>query len=72
MMNIRKLASLCGLLALIGALPGCESMSRQDAATVGGAAVGGVVGNAVGDGSTLGTAGGAVAGGLIGREVTKD
>lgn len=71
-MNTPKLASACGAFALVFALAGCESMSRQDAATVGGAAVGGVVGSSVTDGSTLGTIGGAVAGGAIGREVTKD
>jgi osmotically inducible lipoprotein OsmB len=48
-----------------------DGMSRQDKATVGGAAAGGVIGNAVG-GGVLGTVGGAAAGGLIGNQVGKD
>jgi osmotically inducible lipoprotein OsmB len=54
-------------------LGGCgtwDSMSSRDKATVGGAAAGGVIGNAVG-GGTLGTVGGAAAGGLIGNQVGK-
>ena len=38
--------------------------------TVGGAAVGGIVGNVVTGGSGLGTVAGAVGGGLIGHAVT--
>lgn len=51
------------------ALTGCGSMDRQTAGTLGGAAVGGVVGNAVG-GGTLGTLGGAAAGAYIGNRAT--
>jgi osmotically inducible lipoprotein OsmB len=50
-------------------LTGCGSMDRQTAGTVGGAAVGGVVGNAVG-GGPLGTLGGAAAGAYIGNRAT--
>ena len=52
------------------ALTGCGSMDRQTVGTVGGAAVGGAVGNAV-FGGPLGTLGGAAAGGYIGHEATK-
>lgn len=51
------------------ALTGCGSMDRQTAGTLGGAAVGGVVGNAVG-GGPLGTLGGAAAGAYIGNRAT--
>ncbi len=51
------------------ALTGCGTMDRQTAGTVGGAAVGGVLGNAV-IGGPLGTLGGAAAGGYIGNRAT--
>lgn len=47
------------------------SCTNREMGTVGGAAVGGVVGNAVTGGSTLGTVAGAVGGGVIGNQVTK-
>ena len=52
------------------ALTGCGTMDRQTAGTIGGAAVGGVVGNAV-LGGPLGTLGGAAAGGYIGNKATE-
>lgn len=52
------------------ALTGCGSMDRQTAGTLGGAAAGGVLGNAV-IGGPLGTAGGAAAGAYIGNRATK-
>jgi osmotically inducible lipoprotein OsmB len=64
-----KLFAALAAVTLIG-LTGCGSMDRQTAGTIGGAAVGGVVGNAVG-GGTLGTLGGAAAGGYLGHEATK-
>ena len=72
----RALKAACGaaIVTLTVGVTGCgtwDSMSTRDKATVGGAAVGGVVGNAVGGGA-LGTVGGAAAGGLIGNQVTKD
>ncbi|WP_206955480.1 glycine zipper 2TM domain-containing protein [Trinickia acidisoli] len=39
--------------------------------TLGGAAVGGIAGNKLTHGSTLGTVGGAVAGGVVGYELGK-
>lgn len=51
-------------------LAGCGTMDRQTAGTIGGAAVGGVVGNSV-FGGPLGTLGGAAAGGYIGNKATE-
>ncbi len=51
-------------------LGGCANMDRQTAGTIGGAAVGGVVGNSV-FGGPLGTLGGAAAGGYIGNKATE-
>jgi osmotically inducible lipoprotein OsmB len=73
--SVRHALRLTALLALTGAAAGCstwDSMSQRDKATVGGAAVGGVVGAAVTGGGALGTVGGAAAGGLIGNEVGKE
>ena len=67
-------AALAAAIGLLGALGGCgtwDGLSSREKATVGGAAVGGVVGNAVGGGA-LGTVGGAAAGGLIGNQVGKE
>lgn len=47
------------------------SCTNREMGTVGGAAVGGVVGSAVTGGSALGTVAGAVGGGIIGNQVTK-
>jgi osmotically inducible lipoprotein OsmB len=59
------------LAAFLVTLGGCGTMDRNTAGTVGGAAVGGVAGNAVSGGSTLGTIGGAAAGAYIGNKATK-
>ena len=57
--------------ASLMALTGCASNpTNGQIGTVGGAVVGGVVGDAV-FGNTLGTVGGAAAGALIGNEVGK-
>jgi osmotically inducible lipoprotein OsmB len=63
-----KLLAAAAVASLI-TLTGCGSMDRQTAGTVGGAAVGGVLGNAVG-GGPLGTLGGAAAGAYIGNRAT--
>ena len=55
--------------SLLG-LTGCASMDRQTAGTVGGAVLGGVVGDAL-IGGPLGTVGGAAAGAYIGNQATK-
>ena len=69
-MNTRMHAALAATVAALS-LAACSSMTREEKATAAGAVVGGVVGHAVTDGSTLGTVGGAVAGGAIGHEVGK-
>ena len=69
---MRKLLIAFGILCMAG-LAACESLdkrgySRQEQGTVGGAAAGGVIGNAATGGSTLGTVGGAAVGGVIGNQ----
>lgn len=56
-------------MAFLIALPACSGMTSAEKGAVAGAAVGGVAGHALTDGSTLGTVGGAAAGGIIGHEV---
>jgi len=55
------------ILLTMGSLAAC---TNQDMGTVGGAALGGVAGNAITGGSTAGTVVGAVGGGLVGRAVS--
>jgi osmotically inducible lipoprotein OsmB len=64
-----KILAAVAAATMIG-LTGCGSMDRQTAGTLGGAAVGGVVGNSV-FGGPLGTLGGAAAGGYIGNRATQ-
>ena len=64
----RTLMAAVAAASLMG-LAGCANMDRQTAGTLGGAAVGGVLGNQV-IGGTLGTAGGAAAGAYIGNRAT--
>ena len=63
-----KLFAALAAATLLG-LTGCGSMDRQTAGTIGGAAVGGVIGDQV-IGGPLGTLGGAAAGGYIGNRAT--
>ena len=58
------------LAASLMALTGCAGMDRQTAGTVGGAVVGGVVGDAL-IGGPVGTVGGAAAGAYLGNEASK-
>ena len=67
-MNTKLIAAVAA--AAVMGLSGCASMDRQTAGTIGGAAIGGVAGNAL-VGGPLGVIGGAAAGGYIGHEVTK-
>lgn len=64
-----KLIAAALAASLLG-LTGCANMDRQTAGTVGGAVVGGVVGDAL-IGGPLGTLGGAAAGAYIGNEASK-
>jgi osmotically inducible lipoprotein OsmB len=67
----RALSVSALVVAMASGLGACSNMSRADKATAAGAAIGGVAGSVLTDGSTLGTVGGAVAGGVIGREIEK-
>lgn len=69
-MKVRILAAT--LAASVMALAGCADMGvdRNTAGTIGGAVVGGVVGDAV-LGGPVGTLGGAAAGAYIGNKATK-
>jgi osmotically inducible lipoprotein OsmB len=58
------------LAASLLALTGCATIDRNTAGTVGGAVVGGVVGDAL-IGGPIGTLGGAAAGAYIGNKATK-
>lgn len=69
-MNKRIHAAILAAITALS-LGACSSMTSQEKAIATGAVVGGVVGHAVTDGSTLGTAGGAVVGGVVGNEVDK-
>jgi osmotically inducible lipoprotein OsmB len=64
-----KILAALAVASVIG-LSGCASMDRQTAGTVGGAVVGGVVGDAL-IGGPVGTVGGAAAGAYIGNQATK-
>ena len=66
---MRKLIAAAMAATLLG-LTGCATMDRNTAGTLGGAVVGGVVGDAV-IGGPLGTLGGAAAGAYIGNKATK-
>lgn len=70
-MSPHSFTSVAGATVLAFLLAGCGTPSRQQVGIGAGAAVGGVLGNVVTDGSTLGTVGGAAVGGVVGNEVTK-
>ncbi|HEX6707909.1 MAG TPA: glycine zipper 2TM domain-containing protein [Albitalea sp.] len=59
------------VIALAAGVSGCSNMSHQDKATAAGAAVGGVAGAVLTNGSAVGTVGGAAVGGVVGHEVGK-
>jgi osmotically inducible lipoprotein OsmB len=60
--------SLATFLAL-ASLAGCAEMSVRDRNTAIGAAVGGVAGSVLSNGSGVGTVGGAAVGGYIGNQM---
>lgn len=71
MKPFEKYAAIASIgVALIG-LNACANMSQRDKNTALGAAVGGVAGSVLSNGSGLGTVGGAAIGGVIGNEVGK-
>lgn len=53
------------------ALSACSNMSRRDRDTAAGAAIGGVLGSVLTDGSAVGTVGGAAVGGVIGSGIDR-
>ena len=64
-----KFLAAVAVASVLG-LSGCANMDRQTAGVVGGAALGGLAGDAL-IGGPLGTAGGAAAGAYIGNEAAK-
>lgn len=67
-MKTRIVAAALAAASLIG-LGGCASMDRTTVGTVGGAVVGGVLGDAVA--GTGGAVAGAIAGGYLGNKAAK-
>ena len=70
-MKIRTISTSAVVLALAMGLGACSNMSRQDRSTAAGAAIGGVAGSVLTNGSAAGTIGGAAVGGVIGHEIQK-
>ena len=66
---MNKATKFTAALLLIGMLGGCAGMSTRQKNAAGGAAVGGVAGAVLTNGSALGTVGGAAIGGIIGHGV---
>jgi len=68
----RTLISAIGAITFAAALTGCSTPPTRQQIGIGtGAVVGGVAGNVLTGGSTLGTVGGAAVGGVVGNTVTK-
>lgn len=65
MRNLRISLGIASLLLLSA----CAGMTSAEKGTLGGAAIGGVLGSAISGGSAVGTIGGAAAGGIIGHEI---
>ncbi len=70
MKNIRQIGAAAMVVALLGGLTACDSMTTRQRHTAVGAA-GGAAGGAVIGGSALSTLGGAAIGGVIGNQVGK-
>jgi osmotically inducible lipoprotein OsmB len=70
-MNTHSVASIIGTITLASTLAACGTPNRQQVGIGAGAVLGGVAGNVITDGSTLGTVGGAAVGGVIGNEISK-
>jgi osmotically inducible lipoprotein OsmB len=71
MKSIKKSAAVAGIVSVLLGLGACSGMSTRDKNTAVGAAVGGVAGSVLSNGSGLGTVGGAAVGGVIGNQVGK-
>ena len=59
------------VIPVLATLAGCAGMTTQEKNTAIGAAVGGVAGSVLSNGSGIGTAGGAAVGGLIGNQIKR-
>ena len=70
MKNIKQIGAAALVVALLGGLSACDSMTTRQRDTAVGAGVGGAAG-AVFGGSALSTLGGAAVGGVIGNQVGK-
>jgi len=64
----KSISTGIALILAVGLLTAC---TNRDMGTVGGAAIGGVAGNALTGGSALGTVAGAVGGGVIGNSLSR-
>ena len=56
---------------IVAALAGCSGMTAREKNTAIGAAVGGVAGSVLTNGSATGTVGGAAIGGIIGNQIKR-
>ena len=72
MTSFQRTAMAAAIFTSLQLVTGCSGMTTRDKDTVIGAAVGGVGGAALTQGSALGTVGGAVVGGVIGNQIGKD
>ncbi|MDR5750105.1 MULTISPECIES: glycine zipper 2TM domain-containing protein [Caballeronia] len=70
MKNIKQIGAAALVVALLGGLTACDSMTTRQRDTAVGAGVGGAAGAVIG-GSALSTLGGAAVGGVIGNQVGK-
>jgi len=68
--TVRTLSATLAAAMALG-LGACSNMSHRDKTTAAGAALGGVAGSVLTNGSAVGTVGGAVVGGVVGNEVGK-
>ena len=69
--TMKHLATTVAIVAGAASLGACSSMSERDKAIATGAAIGGVAGSVLSNGSAVGTVGGAAVGGIVGNEVGK-
>ena len=69
-MTMKWRRRLVAMLAL-SSLAGCGDMTMRERNTAIGAAVGGVAGSLLSNGSGVGTVGGAVVGGVIGNQIRR-
>jgi len=67
----KSAGAICLIVLAASLLSGCANLTRKDAGMLGGAAVGGLAGNALTGGSTLGTVAGAAGGAYLGRHIVK-